>query len=175
VLFPLACETARNPAYACREDSWHAYPETRDRVLRAILRHRVENVVFIAGDAHCASSARVRLTDGRNTVQAYCITCSALYAPLPFANSKPRDYIPHTFIDVGENCTAEYTLAYEKEAFVTERNFTQVIVTRVGEDWRIEAKVFGENGRPAIPPAVLRGPSNRADERPRERTPAGNL
>jgi alkaline phosphatase D len=169
VLFPLTCETAREAAYACRDDGWHGYPGTRNRVLKAILDHDVQNVVFIAGDAHCASSARVRLTDGTKWVNAYCITSSALYAPLPFANSKPHEYVssfpsvasepvPRARLDLGGGCSAEYTLAYKQEAFVTARNFTQVTITRNSTDWTIEAMVYGEDGTELVRKEPLRPP-----------------
>ena len=148
ILFPMTCESLRDPSYARREDGWHGFPQTRDEVLNAILDHQVQNVVFLGGDVHCATSARVRLHDVStgDTLDAYCITASALYAPLSFANSKPNEFAPRGEIAIGRDRLAAWELGYQDRDFVIARNFTQVVFEKKDKDWHIEARVYNEKG-----------------------------
>ena len=155
VLFPMTVEATRDPAYACREDGWHSYPETRDRLLQMIIEHEVQNVVFLAGDVHFAASARVWLEGGKTPLDAYCITASALYAPLSFANGKPQEFEDAMQLPIGKGMSARYKQLYEEFEHVITRNFTHVIVKQHGEDWTIETVVYGVDGN-RLDGAVLR-------------------
>lgn len=171
VLFPMTCEAARNRAYACREDGWHGYPETRDAILNLIIKYEVQNVVFIGGDVHFAASASVRLEGGKTPLDAYCITASALYAPLSFANGKPQEFEPAMRLAIGNGHFATYRQCYEEFSKVMARNFTHVIAKKAGNDWTIEAIVYGEDNT-RLDGAVLR-PARASDPPAPGDAPAG--
>ena len=76
-------------------DSWPAYPRTRQALLQHIFDHRIQNVVFLSGDVHCANIAELRFeTDaGDADLIAYDVTSSALYWPFPFADGDPNGFV----------------------------------------------------------------------------------
>jgi alkaline phosphatase D len=76
-------------------DSWPAFPSTRRALLDHIVKHKIENVVFLTGDIHCANIARLTLAlDGKDTgLHAYDVTSSAFYWPFPFADGDPNNYV----------------------------------------------------------------------------------
>jgi alkaline phosphatase D len=39
-----------------KSDAWPAYPNTRHAILEHIVKHRIQNVVFLTGDIHCTTS-----------------------------------------------------------------------------------------------------------------------
>ena len=49
-------------------DSWPAFPVTRLALLQHIVRNRIQNVVFLAGDIHCSNVAEIEFdgNDGRD-------------------------------------------------------------------------------------------------------------
>lgn len=65
-------------------DSWQLVAGERRRLLSFIARHRIENVVFLSGDYHCAASATIQFD--QPGLRAYCLVTPPLHAPLRFAN-----------------------------------------------------------------------------------------
>jgi alkaline phosphatase D len=76
-------------------DSWPAFPGTRRAILDQIVKHKIQNVVFLTGDIHCANIARLSFeVDRADTgIVAYDITSSAFYWPFPFADGDPNNYV----------------------------------------------------------------------------------
>lgn len=85
-------------ALALHIDAWPGYPDSLHEVLTAIFEHQAGNIVFLSGDEHVSSITRITISDDRPTstalppVTVYSIHSSGLYAPLPFANSRPQDF-----------------------------------------------------------------------------------
>ncbi|MCC6532854.1 MAG: alkaline phosphatase D family protein [Burkholderiales bacterium] len=157
VLFPLTCQAAGDPANAYREDGWHGFPETRDWLLHAILRRGLRNVIFVSGDVHCALGARFSLTaaDGR-AISGYCVTASALYAPLSFANAKPREFELQGRIALSRGCAVEYEVlcadsadgadgadaAANREHIVPASNFSRLVACCEQGDWHVDVYTY---------------------------------
>lgn len=82
-------------ALALQADAWCGYPASLHELLAWIHDQRACNIVFLSGDEHLSSLARITLYDGepgRAPLTVYSIHSSALYAPFPFANSHPQDF-----------------------------------------------------------------------------------
>ncbi|MGH7847849.1 MAG: alkaline phosphatase D family protein, partial [Candidatus Binatia bacterium] len=76
-------------------DGWAGYPATWRKLVKYIVENKIQKVVFIAGDYHLSALAQLTLhsnSTGANSVTAYQIAASALFAPLPFANAKRCEY-----------------------------------------------------------------------------------
>jgi alkaline phosphatase D len=148
-----------NPVFACNgatvarceeSDSWPAFPNTRRALLKAIVEHNVQNVVFLSGDVHCSSVARLDFTGGgAEALRAFSIVSSAFYWPFPFASGDPSDFVhdsrdprtPDTFtIDRG------VTMDYRAWNFCNDDNFCRVEVDRPAR--AITVHLFGRDGQP---------------------------
>jgi choline dehydrogenase-like flavoprotein len=70
-------------------ESWQLDLRLRNSLLDFIACEKIRNVVFVSGDYHCSAQAQMQV----GTVQAYAVVTPPLYAPLPFANSKPADLL----------------------------------------------------------------------------------
>lgn len=87
------------PAHALYADAWDGYPRSRDRLLATLNECNAANVVLLSGDEHLPSISSIhitRLRDG-HTVQVHATHAAGIYAPFPFANARPDEFL-------GEDC-----------------------------------------------------------------------
>lgn len=116
-------------------DSWPAYPQTRAAILSHIVRHGIQNVVFLTGDIHCSNIARLEFARGSDDlgIFAYDITSSALYWPFPFADGDPNNYVHDSRkaqqFD-GFPIDKETILHYRAWGFTQEDNFCRIDLDR---------------------------------------------
>ncbi|MCP3869460.1 MAG: alkaline phosphatase family protein [Gammaproteobacteria bacterium] len=78
-----------------KSDSWPGFPTTRRAILDCIVKHNIQNVIFLAGDIHCSNVASIHYS-GNGPVEklrSYAVTSSALYWPFPFADGDPANYV----------------------------------------------------------------------------------
>lgn len=94
VLAPAAKDFVQKKWLYRNSDSWWGYPATWQELVHHIVKHNIKRVVFIAGDYHLSTLAKLTLSSNvaSTQVRAYSIVASAYFAPLPFANSHPDDY-----------------------------------------------------------------------------------
>jgi hypothetical protein len=69
-------------------DSWDGYPKSLFDVLRMIWAQQIKNVIFLSGDEHFGSCAKITASgaDGTNPIIIHSVHTAAAYAPYPFAN-----------------------------------------------------------------------------------------
>jgi len=133
-----------------RSDSWPAFPATRRSVLQQVVDERVQNVVFLSGDVHCANVAQLEFggNDEVSQLRAYSITSSALYWPFPFSDGDPAGFV-HDSKAEGQEDTFELdddvTVDYRAWGFTQEDNFCRVDVDPDGH--RLIVSPFGKDGR----------------------------
>lgn len=79
-------------AHCLRYDGWAGYPASLHRLLACIADSGIRHLVLLSGDEHisCDATISIRTGDGA-PLQIRAIHSSALYAPFPFANSRPAD------------------------------------------------------------------------------------
>jgi phosphodiesterase/alkaline phosphatase D-like protein len=79
-----------------RSDAWEGYPYSMARVLDFIATKAITNVVFLSGDEHLFCLASAKLVNEVTGVETrlHSVHGSPLYAPFPFANAHPGDFVP---------------------------------------------------------------------------------
>jgi len=65
------------------------------RLFGMLREHKIDNVVFLAGDIHCSLFARIEIGCARRAepLRAWSIVSSGLNAPYRFANDFPNQYV----------------------------------------------------------------------------------
>ena len=133
-------------------DSWPAFPTTRAAILSHIVEHRIQNVVFLSGDIHCANVAEMRFSGSREAekLKTFSITSSALYWPFPFADGEPSTFVHDSSADGQEDGVVfeadgkHHEMHYTAWNFTQEDNFCRVDLSR--DDKRIVIRPFGTDG-----------------------------
>jgi len=134
-----------------KSDSWPAFPATRTAILKCIVEHKVQNVVFLSGDIHCSNIAEITFagSPAAKRLKAFSITSSAFYWPFPFADGEPSDYV-HDSKRKGQKdtfqCGNGITMDYRASNFTQLDNFCRVEIDRGKAN--ITVHVFGDNGKP---------------------------
>lgn len=160
VFAPAHVASIKNDAARARSDSWPAFPSTRRRLLRTIVDHGVQNVVFLAGDVHCAAVAQMWFR-GPNAdhLRAYCVVSSAFYWPFPFADGDPSDFV-HDSTDARTRdsfaVSEQVTMDYRAWNFTQDDNFCRLTVDRKGH--RLLVEVLGRDGKHITSRGPLRRP-----------------
>ena len=148
---------APNPIYARdssskkrkeKSDSWPAFPTTRRAILDCIVQNKIQNVIFVSGDIHCANVARMDFDNGAEDLKVYSITSSAFYWPFPFADGDPSNFVHDSRAQGQED---PFTLGDDKTVmhykawnFTQEDNFCRIDVDRAKA--RIVVRTFDDEG-----------------------------
>lgn len=155
ILLPrrLLSDTLR-PASASLTDAWEAYPRSLHALLAHLCRTQARHVVFLSGDEHLSCIARLRIRregDGpEREVLAHSVHSSALYAPYPFANSRPHDFHVHdafTFTDRHEGRLEHFHCRVETD-FAPPGDGIALLETRRDPDghWHVDVGWQRESG-----------------------------
>lgn len=101
VVAPWSNASRGSSANAVRSDAWDGFPHSLNHLFGTLARGGHQNVVFISGDYHCSMVCDLEIGAGDNTVRAWSIVSSGLYAPYPFVNGSPAEFAldfdgPHT-------------------------------------------------------------------------------
>lgn len=153
--------------WAEASDSWPAFPTTRTALLRQIVEQRVQNVVFLSGDIHCANVAEITISGSPEAekLKAFSITSSAFYWPFAFADGEPSSFVHDSKAKDqadGFDFTVKrtkHTMHYKAWNFAQDDNFCRVdlnraegkmVVTSFGTDGKVLEKGgwFGAAGTP---------------------------
>ena len=95
ILLPRRLSTAAHPAAAMRADNWEGYPRSFHDLLAAVAERPGLRLVSLSGDEHlpCVVQATVARCDGSlPAARLLSVHTGAMYAPYPFANSRPEDF-----------------------------------------------------------------------------------
>lgn len=149
VFVPNEVGTTRGNRYKIDDDSWAAYPLTRDQLLRTITDQEIQNVVFLSGDIHCSNIAEISFYDHtrqKSNLVAFSITSSAFYWPYPFADGDPLDYV-HDSDKEKDNFSVSngWEMRYIAKKFQQDDNFTQVDI-----NWDVQqlcVRTFNRDGK----------------------------
>lgn len=130
-------------------DSWPAFPNTRRAVLGCILKNRVQNVVFLSGDIHCANVAAIDFSGSAEAeaIKAFAITSSAFYWPFSFADGEPSGYVHDSRVEGQEDSfdiDGTHRMDYRSWHFTQEDNFSRVDLDP--KTHRLRVAVFNKEG-----------------------------
>ena len=126
------------------DDAWRAFPETRKTLLQTIVRHNIQNVVFLCGDVHCSIVASMSFHRGNETLplKAYSITSSAFFWPFCFADGDPNSFVHNSHKERDDFDLGDCVMRYEASIFEQEDNFTRVEV----DEKSVTVKILDRNG-----------------------------
>ena len=91
-------------------DAWERFPQSFDALLSYIATNDITSVTFLSGDAHCHFDVDAQLIFKHKNINLRSIVAPALYAPYPFANAQPDDYLQHASGDCGGGVSWQYTI-----------------------------------------------------------------
>ena len=76
-------------------DAWDGFPRSVRQLIEFLYLNRVTNTVFLSGDEHHSfhSEATVTSAIDSHELRIVSVHSSALYAPFPFANGRPSDFL----------------------------------------------------------------------------------
>ena len=149
---PIWARADATDARKVETDSWQAFPVTRRTVLQGIIDNRIQNVVFLSGDIHCANVAAMSFSGPAAEIKAFSITSSSLYWPFSLADGEPAQYVhdstdPRTLDPFVVSDDPAVVMNYRAWNFVQENNFSRIEVNRAHSEIRVQ--VFGTDGEPA--------------------------
>lgn len=133
-------------------DGWAGYPATWRKLVQYIVEKQIQKVVFISGDYHLSALAELTLQSNRGeSVVSYQIAASPLFAPLPFANAKLREY------DWSDSGQAAIELPFSDDnarinvkPYVLSTNTSQFLridaQSTNNSRWAVKVRVFGGEG-----------------------------
>ncbi|MES2718558.1 MAG: alkaline phosphatase D family protein [Pseudomonadota bacterium] len=95
MLLPRRRASARSLAGALQSDAWCGFPGSLHGLLAQLWRLGRQNLVFLSGDEHLSCAVEATISDAARSrsVRILSIHSSGLYAPYPFANSVPEDFM----------------------------------------------------------------------------------
>ncbi|RZL89184.1 MAG: hypothetical protein EOP82_20675, partial [Variovorax sp.] len=73
-------------------DDWSGYPRSQFDLLELLRDGPARQVILLAGDRHMSSVSSLWMTGAHGPVEVISIVSSGLYAPWPFANSRPDEF-----------------------------------------------------------------------------------
>ncbi|WAS92006.1 alkaline phosphatase D family protein [Nannocystis punicea] len=147
---PVFAINGASVAHLEKTDAWPAFPHTRRVLLQTIVDSKIQNVVFLSGDVHSASVARLDFSgDGSEALRAYSLVSSAFYWPFPFADGDPAEFV-HDSRDPRTPDTFEIrpgvTMDYRAWNFCNDDNFARITAERASHTLTME--LIGRDGAP---------------------------
>jgi len=131
-----------------KSDSWDAFPNTRREILKTIVSKKIQNVIFLSGDVHCANIAELEFSGEGEGLKSYCVTSSAFYWPFSFADGEPSSFVhdsknertPDTFKISEEHGSIDY----KAWGFTQADNFAHLKV--VPDSNELQVQLYGNKG-----------------------------
>ncbi len=146
----LFVDTLHSDKHKEKDDSWPCFPNTRRQILKTILEHRVQNVIFLSGDIHCSCVAKLEFESPYEDLVAFSIVSSAFYWPFSFADGDPAGYVHDSRdqrtkdgFDIGNGLG---TLHYKAWGFTQDDNFCRIDVDPTAE--ALSLQTFDWDGSP---------------------------
>lgn len=163
VLAPLRRSYVTHPHVFRSHDGFVGYPDTLARIIEKIVERRIRNVIFVGGDHHMSSVARLTLRAEGDEVTAWQIVSSGLYSPMPFTNARPGEYDWRSPQPVEVRDAGRIGFAYTGEWITDARShFLRIEVAREPGDgarlWQVQVKAYDPDGQ------SIRRPQARFDE-----------
>lgn len=150
VFLPNSVDTLHSDKHKEKDDSWPCFPNTRRQILKTILEHRVQNVIFLSGDIHCSCVAKLEFESPYEDLVAFSIVSSAFYWPFSFADGDPAGYVHDSRdqrtedgFDIGNGLG---TLHYKAWGFTQDDNFCRIDVDPTAE--ALSLQTFDWDGSP---------------------------
>ena len=142
---PLDAKNGR-AEFPTHSDGWDGFPDQLVELFSFIARELITNVVFLCGDAHLSMHSEICFEDTTGQLRplrAWCVVGSPMYAPYPFVNATPDDFVCDT-----SSCRLSLpgvgAMHYKVMAGATSESFTIVTATKnLAGRWDIITNMTG--------------------------------
>jgi hypothetical protein len=159
-ILPRRLSVAQDPACALHSDAWEGYPHSQHELLKFICDREVKGLVFLSGDDHIChfTKATVSNEEGNETT-FYSIHSSGLYAPYPFANASPNDFVSPDKFAFPDPISGPYCCKVETEFSDDRDGFTLVTARPKAPHWDLEVRFHSAEGEKPDQPSAVELPS----------------
>ena len=125
-----------------RSDCWDGYPSSLHHILLHIASHQINNVIFLSGDEHLSCVAKITIHGPNGYTHIHSIHSSALYAPMPFANTNKKELLAddHFILCNEDNNKTAYQCYVTAEFPATGDGFTLIKISKEDERWQIDCE-----------------------------------
>jgi len=150
-LLPRRLSVAEHPASALQSDAWEGYPSSLNSLLKFICDNEIKGVVFLSGDEHLSNVVKASVTcdDTKKHCTLHSIHSSALYAPYPFANGSPEDFIANdtfTFCFREPNGVIRRYQCQAETQFFPGDGFALLVARHSSPNWYLDVRFHDEIG-----------------------------
>jgi choline dehydrogenase-like flavoprotein len=143
------------PAERLRSDTWSGFPASAGTLLAAIRDHDIRRVVLLAGDSHLSSVTSFEFAD-RQGHRVVAIVSSGTYAPWPFANQRPDDFVLQGPVTLGASAGPSVAGRMALHALSAADGYAVVQLRSVPESSGVELLVSLRSGEGATIDSRLR-------------------
>jgi len=153
VLVPAHRDIVAQPSTSRLEDGWFGYPKSLAWLVESIVKRRVADIVFVAGDLHFSAAVSLSLhVKGYAPVHAWHIVSSGLYAPIPFANTPTHDYDWNVPVSCRIAGFPDVAIDYQAGLLsAASSHFLRVDATQQASNWKLSVQACGPDGRALRP------------------------
>jgi phosphodiesterase/alkaline phosphatase D-like protein len=158
VVVPFLRETGGQPLYAGRSDGWDGFPDSLRDLFTLIAAEEHRNLVFLSGDPHISMASGITIQGQSGAaLRAASIIASPLYAPYPFANADPREFLEKGTLPGAGAPPMEYALQAfdDQQKFVVGDSFTLVSASKPAGRWEVRAEVRLGDGSARVATVAL--------------------
>jgi cholesterol oxidase len=145
-LLPRRLTVGQRPASALASDAWEGYPLSLFSLLRFVCDNQIKGLVFLSGDEHVSSVTKAHVTclDTGTECTLDSIHSSGLFAPYPFANGSPDDFIANDRFEfkVGPR---DYRCEVETKFFPGD-GFVLATAQKTRPGWSLDVKFYNSGG-----------------------------
>lgn len=86
-------------------DGWDGFPASLYQLFDFMVTQQIQRTVFVSGDEHHSLFARITVRRDGREVHMVSVHSSALYAPMPFANGHPDEFVANEKLQLQATCT----------------------------------------------------------------------
>ena len=150
-LLPRRLTVCQQPASALASDAWEGYPLSLHSLLRFVCDNQIKGVVFLSGDEHISSVTKAHVTclETGASCTLHSIHSSGLFAPYPFANGSPDDFIANDRFEFKLSSVAggirEYRCEVETKFFPGD-GFAVATAHNNSLAWFLDVEFYGTTG-----------------------------
>jgi len=142
ILLPRRLATSEQRPAAWRSDAWDGFPASFHALLAALAEKPRLRALFLSGDEHMPCLVRARVQRADRSLQAaelLSVHAGAMYAPYPFANSRPEDFSDEPKF-IFRSGGRRYICRIEQVRYVEGPGdgFVGIEFNAGGEPWRID-------------------------------------
>jgi hypothetical protein len=147
-LLPRRVMVKEYAASALYSEGWEGYPFSLYSLLKFACDNEIKGLIFMSGDDHLSNvvTAKITCCDDNRQCTLHSIHSSALYAPYPFANETPDNFLAHETFRFCDPKNAESKYTCEVAARFFPGDGFAVVSASNSEHWDASVRFFDSRG-----------------------------